>query len=103
MVYAINVGQPLDRYAEGSVFARELREVRPFEAATTHEPINGARPNYIRIAAQPDYDVTGIVSVENGEWGMENGEWFGLDGRKLSGEPKTKGVYIQNGKKRVVR
>ena len=62
MVYAINVGQPLDRYAEGSVFARELREVRPFEAATTHEPVNGARPNYIRIAAQPDYDVTGIVS-----------------------------------------
>ena len=103
MVYAINVGQPLDRYADGSVFARELREVRPFEAATTHEPVNGARPNYIRIAAQPDYDVTGIVSIENGEWGMENGEWFGLDGRKLSGEPKTKGVYIQNGKKRVVR
>ncbi|MBR4728987.1 MAG: BspA family leucine-rich repeat surface protein, partial [Prevotella sp.] len=103
MIYAVNVGQPYDRYPEGSVFVRKYRNVLPFEALTIHEAINGARPACIRIAAQPDYDVTGIVSVENGEWGMENGEWFGLDGRKLSGEPKTKGVYIQNGKKRIVK
>ena len=103
MAYAINVGQPLDRYAEGSVFTRELREVRPFEAVTYHEPVNGARPPNIRIAPQSDDDITGIVSIENGEWRMENGEWFGLDGRKLSGEPKIKGVYLQKGKKIVVK
>ncbi len=103
MAYAINVGQPLDRYAEGSVFTRELREVHPFEAVTYHEPVNGARPQNIRIAPQSDDDITGIVSIENGEWRMENGEWFGLDGRKLSGEPKIKGVYLQKGKKIVVK
>ena len=29
--------------------------------------------------------------------------WYTLDGRKLSGKPNAKGVYIQNGKKIVVK
>ena len=32
-----------------------------------------------------------------------NSEWFTLDGRKLSGKPAQKGIYINNGKKIVVR
>lgn len=99
-VYAINVGQPLDRYAEGSVFTRELREVRPFEAATTHEPVNGARPKNIRIAAQPDYDITGIKTIELDE---AEGTWFSIDGRQMQGQPQRKGVYLQNGKKVVIK
>ena len=99
-IYAINVGQPLDRYPEGSVFARELREVRPFEVYTTHAETNGARPNYIRIGAQPRYDSTGIKTIESDS---TEGSWYSLDGRKLSGVPKVKGIYIQNGKKKHVR
>ena len=99
-VYAINVGQPLDRYAEGSVFTRELREVRPFEAATTHEPVNGVRPQNIRIAAQPNYDITGIKTIEIDE---TEGTWFSIDGRQIQGQPQRKGVYLQNGKKVVVK
>lgn len=99
-VYAINVGQPLERYAEGSVFTRELREVRPFEAATTHEPVNGARPQNIRIAAQPNYDITGIKTIELDE---TEGTWFSIDGRQIQGQPQRKGVYLQNGKKVVIK
>ena len=99
-VYAINVGQPLDRYAEGSVFTRELREVRPFEAATTHEPVNGARPKNIRIAAQPNYDITGIKTIELDE---AEGTWFSIDGRQIQGQPQRKGVYLQKGKKVVIK
>ena len=29
-------------------------------------------------------------------------EWYTIDGRKLSGKPKKKGVYIQNGKKTIL-
>lgn len=29
--------------------------------------------------------------------------WYTLDGRKLSGTPRQKGVYIQDGKKKIVR
>ncbi|MBO7045902.1 MAG: hypothetical protein J6W38_06060, partial [Prevotella sp.] len=96
-VYAINVGQALDRYAEGSVFARGLRGVRPFEAITVHEAINGARPKYIRIAAQSNNESVGIKDIEHST--MNNEQWYSVDGRQLQGEPKTKGVYIQKGKK----
>ena len=100
-IYAINVGQPLDRYAEGSVFTRELREVRPFEAITIHDAdFNGARPRFIRIAAQPKYDITGIKTIENDS---VEGPWYSLDGLQLQTQPQKKGVYIQNGKKVVIK
>jgi hypothetical protein len=34
---------------------------------------------------------------------MDNGQWYDLNGRKLDGKPTKKGVYIQNGKKVVVK
>ena len=32
-----------------------------------------------------------------------NGAWFTLDGRKLQGQPTTKGIYIHGGRKVVVK
>ena len=97
--YAVNVGQARERYAEGSVFARDLRDVRPFEAYTTHGERNGARPNFIRIAAQPSNESVGIRDIKTDS---AEDAWYSIDGRKLQGEPQRKGVYIQKGKK-VVR
>jgi hypothetical protein len=94
--YAINVGQTRDSYPEGSVFAREFRELRPFEVYTTHGDNHGARPRNIRITAQPNEDITGIKNVENDEF---EGDWFTIEGYKMQGEPQRKGIYIQNGKK----
>lgn len=42
-------------------------------------------------------------STDNGQWSMDNGQWFTLDGRKLSGKPTIRGVYIVNGKKVFVK
>lgn len=44
------------------------------------------------------------VSIHNAECIMhyEAGVWCDLQGRKLAGKPTQKGVYINNGKKRVV-
>ncbi len=95
-VYAVNVGQARERYAEGSVFARDLRDVRPFEAYTTHGERNGARPNFIRIAAQPSNESVGIRDIKTDS---AEDAWYSIDGRKLQGEPQRKGVYIQKGKK----
>jgi hypothetical protein len=48
-----------------------------------------------------DEDVTAIspspVPSQNGD------EWYDLSGRKLSGKPTTKGLYINNGKKVVIK
>ena len=97
-IYAINVGQARGGHAEGSVFEAGLREVRPFEVYTVHHG-QGARPRYIPIPAQGN-DATGIKDIENISDAREN--WYDLNGRKLSGEPKAKGVYLQNGKKVVI-
>ena len=43
--------------------------------------------------------------IENGKLKIENeaGAWYSLDGRRLNGKPTTKGVYINNGKKVVIK
>ena len=34
---------------------------------------------------------------------QNGGEWYDLSGRKLSGKPSTKGIYMNNGKKYVIK
>ena len=50
-------------------------------------------------------DETGIHSIENGKWKIDNSDdaWYSLDGRKLNGKPTKKGLYINNGKKVVIK
>ncbi len=48
-------------------------------------------------------ETTGIHSVENRQLTMENGNWYTLGGQKMNGKPATKGIYIINGKKVVVK
>ena len=43
---------------------------------------------------------TGIVSATLKDKGDE---WYDLDGRKMSGQPTRKGVYIYNNKKVVIK
>ena len=47
---------------------------------------------------------TGIISIaeEPASQGAATG-WYTLDGRRLSGKPTTKGLYINNGKKVVIK
>ena len=44
---------------------------------------------------------TGIEAIDNGQLTIDN--WYDLNGRRLDGKPTKKGVYIQNGKKVVVK
>ena len=43
----------------------------------------------------------GIQAVEQGT--LSTGNWYTLDGRKLDSMPTAKGIYIQNGKKVVIK
>ena len=97
-IYAINVGQARGNYAEGSVFERGLREVRPFEVYTVHHG-QGARPRYIPITSQGN-EPTGIETLEGDS---TKDSWYSLDGRQMQGKPKAKGIYIKNKKKFVLK
>lgn len=46
------------------------------------------------------YTPTGIKSVTTA---TSSGPWYMLDGRRLNGTPSRKGLYINNGKKMVIR
>ena len=46
---------------------------------------------------------TGIRSLDNGQMMMDNDEWLTIDGRRLDVEPTTKGLYIVNGRKVIVK
>ena len=46
---------------------------------------------------------TDIDQVTSNKYQVTSDDWYTMDGRKLSGKPAKKGVYIHNGKKAVVK
>lgn len=104
-IYTLNVGEASGSYAEGSVFISNYRSVRPFQAYTVHT--NGARGEDIRYIPLTTLGggtdgTTGIMEILQ-PMGKDAGAWYSLDGRKLDAKPTKKGVYIQNGKKIVIK
>ena len=55
------------------------------------------------VISKPLGIATSIDQVTSEKTQVTSDEWFTIDGRKLNGKPNAKGVYIQNGKKTVVR
>jgi ethanolamine utilization protein EutA (predicted chaperonin) len=47
-------------------------------------------------------ETTGIRLIDNGQLIIDN-SWYTIDGRKLDGKPSTKGLYINNGRKVVIK
>lgn len=66
--------------------------------------INGSNVALARSLTMVFDDATGIKSVQ-GERFTVNGSdaWFTLDGRRLQGKPTKSGVYVNNGKKIVIK
>lgn len=50
-------------------------------------------------------DVMGIRSIDNGPLTIDHSAdaWYTLDGRRLSGKPMAKGVYVHSGRKVVIK
>lgn len=50
-------------------------------------------------------DITGIKSIDNGQLVTDNevGAWYSIDGCRLNGKPAKKGIYINQGKKIVIK
>ena len=45
----------------------------------------------------------GEIDTKTGELSFDSEAWYTLDGVRLSGKPSTKGIYINNGKKVVIK
>lgn len=55
------------------------------------------------IAADGTVTAIGTIDAHTGEVRFDSDAWFSIDGRRLSGKPSAAGVYINKGKKVVVR
>ena len=45
----------------------------------------------------------GIIDTNTGEVRFDSDAWYSTDGRRLNGKPAQKGVYINNGKKIIIK
>ena len=87
---------------EGSVFERDYREIRPFEAYTTHAE-NAPAPRFVPIDDIIGGNMTGIEDVRSQMSDGRSDIWCDLNGRRLQKEPAQKGVYLRNGRKVIIR
>lgn len=56
----------------------------------------------LRMVIDDDEETTGVASMADGIDNMSD-VWYTLDGRKLNCKPTTKGLYIVNGKKVMIK
>ena len=55
------------------------------------------------ISANGETTAIGEIDTKTGEMTFDKEAWYTLDGVRLSGKPSTKGIYINNGKKIVIK
>ena len=101
-IYALNVGEARGEYPEGSVFEQSYRDIRPFQAYTTHTA--GTRGIITLESLGGNDNTTGIEEIRmNSELRDSKGPWYSLDGRRLDAEPTKKGIYVKDGRKFVIK
>jgi len=94
-----NVAEPTYVYIYAGTGIQAARSVGAARAA--------AAENSVKVYSykwEPT-DPAGISSIDNSQSaiGSEAGAWYTIDGRKLSGKPARKGIYIVDGKKVAVK
>ena len=70
---------------------------------TAGEPNSNANVRAFSLHFGDDGEQTGITTISKESRSEGVDAWYDLSGRKLSGKPTQKGIYIYNGKKRVIK
>ncbi len=70
----------------------------------TYARIDGgsSNPGYFTYK-KPSAIATDLNQVTSDKSQVISDEWYTIDGRKLNGKPAAKGIYIQNGQKRIIK
>ena len=95
------------RIAGGSnSYALPFRAYLKYEPASQNAPRRTASELPVTMKVRLVSNIggtTAVTEMRNKELGKRNDGWFTLDGRKLDGKPSAKGVYINNGRKIVIK
>jgi hypothetical protein len=71
------------------------------QGLTAGEPANGVRAFVLNFG--DDSNATGILTTNFTNPTNSDNEWYSLDGCRLNGKPTAKGIYINNGRKVVIK
>jgi hypothetical protein len=110
-------GNSGDETAAGTFIRVRTGGIRPFRAYLQYSGSGNARamsgsasnnelPETMTvrlIGANGQTSAIGTLDTRTGEATFGTDEWYTLDGRRLSGKPAAKGLYIKNGKKTVIK
>ena len=55
------------------------------------------------ISANGEVTAIGTLHTRTGEVSFDSEAWYTLDGKRLNAKPNTKGIYVNNGKKVVIK
>lgn len=106
--YTVNPGDFVKAMAGASIapFRAYLKYTAPVSNAPRRGAAEEALPSRMSVRlVNADGDVTaiGTIDTKTGEIRFDSEAWYTLDGRRLNGKPAQKGVYINNGKKIIVK
>ena len=80
----------------GSDVGTKTGRITLFRAATPEAVSHACEDAEFTITVQ---STTEICTIDNSQFTIDT--WYSVDGKKLNGEPKEKGIYIRNGRKVV--
>jgi hypothetical protein len=71
--------------------------------AKASAPNNGNGPVRTFVLNFENEDVEGIENVQDSMLKVQSEGWYDLNGRKLSGKPTAKGIYVHGNRKVVIK
>ena len=106
--YTVNPGDFVKAAAGASIapFRAYLKYTAPVSNAPRRGTAEEALPSRMSVRlVNADGDVTaiGAIDTKTGEIRFDSEAWYTLDGRRLNGKPSVKGMYINNGRKIIVK
>ena len=106
--YTVNPGDFVKAASGASIapFRAYLKYTAPVSNAPRRGAAEEALPSRMTVRlVNADGDVTaiGTIDTKTGEIRFDSDAWYTLDGRRLDSKPAQKGVYINNGKKIIVK
>ena len=105
--YTVNPGDFVKAMAGASIAPfRAFLKFTPVSDAPRRGAAEEALPSRMSVRlVNADGDVTaiGTIDTKTGEIRFDSDAWYTLDGRRLNSKPAQKGVYINNGKKIIVK
>lgn len=72
-------------------------------AATTNDDTLPETIGVRLISANGEVTAIGTLHTRTGEVSFDSEAWYTLDGKRLNAKPNTKGIYVNNGKKVVIK